>query len=254
VDLQEISIRDADFEYVHKPKTAQAEYQTAQQIKQTAEQVSNNREFHVRVDKVSIFRSTFRFRNEAGKSPYEVFLSDAEIRLANVSNQRTEGKATANLKGRFMGSGDCSINLAFWPDGKGLDLDLKVQVENTAIAAMKDVLRAQTGLDFTGGQFSIYSEVNLRQREIKGYLKPLFKELAYDQPQEDRKGFFQGLKRGLMQGLARILENRPRHEIATTIDLSGSLDDPKYSTWKAVGGILRNAFLEPILPGFSRKG
>jgi uncharacterized protein DUF748 len=253
VDLQEISIRNADMEYVHKPQTAEAEYQTAQEVKQTAKEVANSQEILVRVDKVNILQSTFRFHDEASDPPYQVFLTDAEIRLANVSNQRAEGKATGSLKGKFMGSGDSTLNLAFWPEGKGLDSDLKVQIDGTEIAAMKDLLRAKTGLDFTGGQFSLYSEVNLRQQNIEGYIKPLFKDLTYD-THEPKKGFFQGLRQGLMQGLAKLLENRPRHEVATTVNFSGTLDDPKFSTWKAVGGLLRNAFLEPIWPGFEKKG
>ncbi len=253
MDIQEISIRNADLQYIHKPRTAEAEYQTAQQIKQTAKKVSNSQEILVRVDKVNILQSTFRFRNEASDPPYQVFLTDAEIHLSNVSNQRAEGKATGSLKGKFMGSGDSTLNVAFWPEGKGLDFDLKVQIDGTEIAAMKDLLRAQTGLDFTGGQFSIYSEVNLRQRNIEGYIKPLLKDLTYDQ-QEPNKGFFQGLKQGLMEGLARLLENTPRHEVATTVNFSGTLDDPKFSTWKAIGGLLRNAFLAPIWPGFEKKG
>ena len=254
VDLQEISIREADIEYEHRPQTVQVEYQTAQEIKQAAKQVSNSREILVRVDKVSVFQSTFRFRNAVANPPYQAFLADAEIRLANVSNQRREGKATASLKGKFMGSGDSNINLTFWPNGKGLDLDLKVQIDGTKIAAMKDLLRAQTGLDFTGGQLSVYSEVNLRQQDIKGYIKPLFKDLTYDRQLEPRNGFFRGLKQGLMEGVAKLLENRPRHEVATTVNFSGTLDDPRFSTWQAVGGLLQNAFLAPVLPGFEQKG
>jgi hypothetical protein len=253
-DLQEISIRDADLEYVHKPKTAEAEYQTAQEIKQAARQLSNNREFVMRVDKVNILKSTFRFRNEAADPAYQVFLSDAEIHLANVSNQRAEGKATGSLTGKFMGSGDSAINLAFWPEGKAVDLDMMVRIDGTEIAAMRDLVRAQIGYDFSGGQFSLYSEVNIRQRNIRGYVKPLFKDLTVDSHQEQEKGFFQGLKKGLVQGLAKLLENRPRHEVATTVNFSGTLDEPKYSTWKAFGGLLRNAFLEPILPGFEKNG
>jgi len=252
VDLQEIWIRNADMEYVHKPRTAEAEYQTEQEIKQTAKKVTNSQEIRVQVDKVNILQSAFRFRNEVSDPPYQVFLTDAEIHLANVSNQRAGGKAIGSVKGKFMGSGDSMLDIAFWPEGKELDFDLKVQIGGTEVAAMKDLLRAQTGLDFTQGQFSLYSEVTLRQRNIDGYIKPLFKDLTYDQ--QEPKGFFQGLKQGLMRGLAKLLENSPRHEVATTVNFSGALDDPKFSTWKAVGGLFKNAFLAPILPGFEMKG
>jgi len=102
-----------------------------------------------------------------------------------------------------------------------------------------------------GGEFSLYSEVSVRNGNITGYVKPLFKDMdLYDTNQDRDKKFLQKLKEGLIAAAAWILKNRDRGEVATKVNLSGSLDSPQFSTWEAMGGFLQNAFLRAILPGF----
>src|SRR5574337_1753458 len=90
IDLQEVLIQGVDIEYVHKPETASVETARAKQIQRTATQASNAPEILLRLDKLNILKSTTSFRNEAAHTPYQLFLSHADIRLANLSNQRGE--------------------------------------------------------------------------------------------------------------------------------------------------------------------
>jgi uncharacterized protein DUF748 len=251
VHLYAASIQGVDIEYVHKSETAAAEQQTAQEIQQTAKTVSNNPEILLRVDKVDIRRSTFSFRNNAADTPYRVTVADAQIQLTNVSNQRAQGKVRGNLKGKFMGSGVTAVNLAASPDVKRPDFDLTLRVDGAEMPAMNDLLRAYAGVDAVAGQFSVYSEVSVRQGQINGYVKPLFKNMSlYDANQDRDKPFLKKAKEWLVGAAAWLLKNRERGEVATKIDLSGPLDRPQFSTWEALRGFLQNAFLRSILPGF----
>ena len=49
---------------------------------------------------------------------------------------------------------------------------------------------------------------------------------------------------------AKTLKNRPRGEVATVVPISGRVDRPQVGRWEAVGGLLRNAFVQAIHPGF----
>jgi hypothetical protein len=251
VHLQTVSIRGVDIEYVHKPETAAAEKQTAAQIRETAKQLTNHPDVRLRVDDVNIRRSTFTFRNFAATTPYRVSVADVQIRLANVSNQRAEGKVRGDMEGKFMGSGDAAAHLTLSPDAKRPEFDVKVRVDGTEMPVMNDVLRAYAGVDAVAGRFSLYSEVSVRQGRIRGYVKPLFKDMdLYDASQDRDKPFFHKLKEGLMAAAAWILKNRDRGEVATKVNLSGPLESPQFSTWEALSGFLENAFVRAILPGF----
>ncbi len=56
-----------------------------------------------------------------------------------------------------------------------------------------------------------------------------------------------------MSGVSKLLENRPREEVATKADVSGRLDDPMTSTWQVIVNLIRNAFFRAILPGFDEE-
>lgn len=47
-----------------------------------------------------------------------------------------------------------------------------------------------------------------------------------------------------------MLENRPREEVATRVELSGRLDSPNPSIVDTIAGLVENAFFKAILPGF----
>jgi hypothetical protein len=254
VNLHAVSICDVDLEYVHTPETAAAEKQTVEQIRAAATQVTNHPDVRLRADDVNIRHSTFTFRNHAANTPYRVTLADVQIRLANVTNQRAEGKVRGDMKGKFMGSGDAAVHLALSPDVKRPEFDVTVRVDETELPAMNDVLRAYAGVDAVAGRFSLYSEVSVRQGSVSGYVKPLFKDMdLYDARQDRDKTFFHKVKEGLMAAAAWALKNRDRGEVATKVNLSGPLDSPQFSNWEALGGFLENAFVRAILPGFEGK-
>jgi len=60
----------------------------------------------------------------------------------------------------------------------------------------------------------------------------------------------QKLYEGVVGGVSKILQNRPREEVATRVNLSGPLDKPNASIVDTIGGLVQNAFFKAILPGF----
>jgi hypothetical protein len=53
--------------------------------------------------------------------------------------------------------------------------------------------------------------------------------------------------------VAKLLENRPREEVATQTPIKGPVQSPRTSTWQVLGNLIKNAFFEAILPGFDRQ-
>jgi hypothetical protein len=118
---------------------------------------------------------------------------------------------------------------------------------------MNDLTRAFGRVDVTSGLFSFYSEIAVRQGTVEGYVKPLFKDVNVYSPNQDKsKNILQKLYEGILDGLAWILENRPREEVATQTNISGTLSNPETSTVDVMLGLVQNAFFRAILPGFER--
>ena len=116
--------------------------------------------------------------------------------------------------------------------------------------ALNQLLRAYGKFDVVQGFFSVYTEMRVNNRAVRGYVKPLVRELdVYDAGQDKEEGLFQKLYEGLVGGISEVLENIPRDEVATVADISGRLENPQTSTWQVLVNLIQNAFFDAILPG-----
>ncbi len=213
--------------------------------------MGNEPDVLLRLAKFDVVRSTFGYTDEARTPPYRVFLSDASISMANLTNQKTEGAAAARVRGKFMGSGATDVRARFVPAPQSPDLSVDVKIENTDLAAMNELLRAFGGFDVVAGQFSLYSEVRVKDGWVDGYVKPLIRDVrAYDEEQDADKSFGQKLKERLINFAGRLLKNRARKEVVTRADISGPVESVQTRTWPIVARLLKNAFIKAILPGF----
>ncbi len=69
----------------------------------------------------------------------------------------------------------------------------------------------------------------------------------------NEKSLFHKLYVGLLGGISKLLENRPRGEVATKADGSGPIGALKTSTWQIIPNLIRNAFIKSILGGFEKE-
>jgi hypothetical protein len=117
---------------------------------------------------------------------------------------------------------------------------------------LKDLVRAYGGFEIAAGEFSVYSELQMRSGALAGYIKPMFRgvEVGSDGEAVAEKGVRQRLYEGLVGIGAKVLKNRLRGEVATVVPISGRMDRPQIARWETVGRLLQNAFLKPITPGY----
>lgn len=253
VALEEASVRGVELDYASTPATAGQGKQAAHATVKAAEQVSNQPEMQFRIGQLRV-TGTFGFVNKKANPSYRVFLGDTELQLRNLSNHFTEGPASVRLTGKFMGSGDTLATGTFRSELNGPDFDVGVRIVDTDMRAMNDLLRAHGKFDVVGGLFSFFTELKVKDRTVTGYVKPLFRNLdVYDKRQDKEKGLFRKLYEGLIGGVAKLLENVPRDEVATKAEVHGTIDQPKASTIQVVVRLVQNAFFKAILPGFDRE-
>jgi hypothetical protein len=114
---------------------------------------------------------------------------------------------------------------------------------------MNEIFKAYGNFDVVAGAFAFYSEIHARNGRLDGYVKPFFTDMdVYDSRQDREKPFLQQVYEGLVGAVATVLS--PNDDLATAVEVSGQIDQPNVSTWQAVIGILRNAFVRAIVRGF----
>ena len=249
--LERLTVQGMKADYLHSKRTAAVEEKHAVAVGKAAQELSNKPGLLVRADQVSLTGCSFGMTGEAAGKPYRLFISDADFELNNFSNQFSQGPARARLTGKFMGSGATAATVNFRPQQNGADLDLQLKMQDTQMAALNDLLRAYGNFDVSAGVFSLVSELQIKNQTITGYVKPFFRDMqVYDERKDRKRSLVHKAYEILVGGAAKLLENRPRQEVATKVNIRGSLKRPETSSWQIVGQLLKNAFFRAILPGF----
>ena len=252
--LQEVRLDGFVADFVHTQRTAPTERVVREKVGQAAERATNVSGLLLRLDRAHASRASVGYVNKATSPTYRVFITEGELALENLSNHFTEGPAVAVLTGKFMGSGPSVVRATFRPETSGPDFDIDVRIDDTQMRTMNELLRAYGKFDVMGGWFSFYSQLRIKDRQIAGYVKPLFRDMdVYDERQDRDKNLFRKLYEGLVGGVARLLENTPRDEVATKTSVSGRIENPQTSTAETIVRLIQNAFFQAILPGFDRE-
>jgi hypothetical protein len=254
VDLKGAEIGGVKIEYIHTPKNVGIAQKTTKATADATKQAADRPDLLLRIERLRVTKSEVAVVNRTATPPFRAFFTDVDLQVDHVSNQPDEGVGTIRLAGLFMGSGRTEATMQFKATPRGPDFDLVLELEDTRMTAMNPLLRQYGKFDVVAGTFSLYSELRGRAGRVTGYVKPLFKDVkAYDPTQDQDKGFVKTFAERLVTGVATLLENPPRDEVATKIDVQGRLDQPQTSTLQAIANLLRNAFIEAILPGLERE-
>jgi hypothetical protein len=208
----------------------------------------------LRLDKAVIAASEIGFVNRTKEPAYRAYLSRLDGSIADLGNHASGARAHFDLRGRFLGSGDTRLTGSFREGASSPDFDLNLRIEATDMTRMNDLLRAYGKFDVVAGEFSFYSELKARDGNLEGYVKPLFKGMkVYDKRQDRDKTLFRKLYEMLVGGVAGLLRNHERKEVATVANVSGRIDGARTSGWQIAFRLLENAFFRSILPGFDRE-
>src|SRR5215210_6308393 len=247
-----LDVDDLRLDYIHTAATASAEKDRAAAASRVAK--DDQPEMLVRLDRVHVTDSNFALVNRDADHPYRVYVSGTDLTVTNLSSGFREGAAKARLTGKFMGSGAARANATFREPSSGPNFDFNIAIEGASLPAMNDLLRSYGKLDVVKGTFSVYSEIKIKDQQIVGYVKPLIKDVdVYDSKQDKKKPVLKKIYEKIVGGLSHVLENKPRDEVATVVDISGPIEDPNASIWETVVRLVSNAFVKAILPGFDRE-
>ena len=239
--------------YVHAPSTQQAEARRVREAGKQIEKQNNRAAVDISVREFDVTHSSFSYSDKTTDPSYRLFFSDADIALKNLSNHQQQGTADLILRGKFMGSGDTNVSGNFLASQHGPALNMKVAIRNTDMPSMNDILRAHGRFDVAAGQFSVFSDISIKDGDVNGYVKPMFSNLEVYKYEKDRNtGILHQAKELAIGGASHLFKNSSTQQVASEIDLSGKLTSPDLSTWQAIAQVLRNAFIEAIIPGFDR--
>ncbi|SDS39568.1 protein of unknown function [Halopseudomonas litoralis] len=213
----------------------------------------------VRLNEVNVHNGAVFFRNFSSDPPVNINASDIQLTVRNLTNAPdAQGQRSASMDGTASFLGHAAVEAAahFDPLGRVDNLDLQLRMLGLDLTRINDFAAAYGKFDFRAGEGDLTMEIDIDDRQLTGYVKPLMRNVdVFDMDQDIRnedKGFFRGLWEAIVHGGQEVLQNQRKDQFATRIELSGSLDDAEMSAFQAFIQILRNAFVEAFSTRFEQ--
>jgi hypothetical protein len=203
------------------------------------------------VNRFAVIDGQLHFRNLSAQPAVDVFLDDVDLEAHNLTN--SEGLsgslvATVSATGRAMRSGKIDLDMKLDPFAERPTYELAFALEHLNLPELNSFLRHYLAVDARDGQFAMYVESIAKEGRFVAYAKPLVQDLDILRIKQERsvgetiKGFF-------VKIIDAVFENRPKQQLASRLEFSGSFDNPNVDLWGAIGTFLQNAFVQAIEPG-----
>lgn len=211
----------------------------------------------IQLDELQIVNGTLALRNFTSEPPVNIYANNMDVTVLNLSTARdVEGTRDASLEGTaaFLNHAPLEVEAAFDPLIRMEDFEFRLRVSEVDLPQLNEFFSAYGNFDFNSGNGELVVEVDAKNGQLGGYIKPLLRDVDVFSVEQDlqseSKGFFRGMWEALVGAGGEVVKNRKRDQIATRVDLSGSLQDAEVSPLQALFGILRNGFIEAFNAGF----
>ncbi len=205
--------------------------------------------FPLNFNYISVQEGTVSFRNFSGHPPFNIFLENIRLHIHNIQNANKSSlslPSTFDMTAFTADKAQVKVQGKFNAFKKEPTFYLEGRVENMRLQTLKSFLKFYSGLSVKSGDFSLYTEINAANGNVKGYAKPFVKNLNITSPKGASP--LEMIYNGAASLAAKVFENPRQKTVATQINFEGKIEDPDTSILPIIFYALRHAFIQSLLP------
>ncbi|WXL27846.1 DUF748 domain-containing protein [Ectopseudomonas mendocina] len=205
----------------------------------------------ITLNEVRVSDGTLAFRNFNATPAVNLQVTELNGQLLNLSTVSDESKprpSQLSATAKAFGQSPVELKSDFNPLGELDDFDLQLRITAVQLRELNSFTRAYSSFDFNKGNGDLVLELKARQGQLKGYAKPILREVDIFDWQQDvankNKSLLNGLWEAVVGGSSFVLKNQSKDQLASRIEIRGDLNAYDVSRWQAFKAVLRNAFVE----------
>ncbi|WP_437179939.1 DUF748 domain-containing protein [Pseudomonas azerbaijanoccidentalis] len=213
----------------------------------------------ITLNEVRINDGKITFRNFNSKPPVNMNATNVDASIFNLTNVvDTKGKRDARFEGKalLLGHAPLETTATFDPLSNFEDFEFRMRAKDIELKRMNDFASAYGKFDFNAGHGDVVIEAEANKGRLKGYIKPLLRDVDVFNWQQDvenkNKGLFRSVWEALVGGTETVLKNQGKNQFATRVELSGSVHQSDISAFEAFLQILRNGFVQAFNARYER--
>lgn len=246
-----VFIRGPVVNFVKGPTEAQSQAKVDRGWERTAQEL-----MPLTVNRFIVQGGEIHYRDFNSQPKVDIVLSSVSVAAANLSTIERKNEplpAEARVRAACFGSGSLNVWVALNPLKQSPTFELKETLRGVELAKLNDFFAAYAKFKVKGGTFELYSEVAGKDGRFVGYAKPIIHGLEVDKTGHANPTLAKKLWAGVSAVAGRLLSNPKKDQVATRIPINGTFGKTEFGVWSAIGGLLKNAFVQAVLPSLNER-
>jgi len=209
----------------------------------------------LKVNRFEVFDGDLHYADNTSKPKVDVALKQTHILALNLSNVTDDKVALPStiIANASVYEGTLTFDMKLNALNEHPTFDLNAEIKNTNLVLLNDFLKAYGNFDVNKGIFGLYTEMAAKDGKFKGYVKPFIKDLDVVGPQDKHDNFFNKVYEQIVGAAGVIFKNQKKDQVATKVDIEGDFKNPKTNILDAVWEVLRNAFIQALIPSIDNE-
>jgi hypothetical protein len=204
-----------------------------------------------RVNRIRIFNGDVHFLDFHADPQVDLELNKLNVAADNMSNSKklkVPLPATIRVTACPLLTGNFEMNLAVNFDEKYATFTQDFRMDHVPAVGANSALQKYLKVRVKSGEIGLYSQLSGDKGVYHGYVKPFFYRLEFE-PKPSDVGNPGAIWSGVLNTVKGLFEN-DKKVIATQTEISGRVDQPSVDALGAIAGVLWNAYIESLRPGF----
>ena len=208
--------------------------------------------FPLEVTHFELTNGMVRYQDTRKEPKVDVFVKNMHVVATGLRNRPSETgeefPANITVNGESLGSGKLNLAISAEPLADQPHFHLSAKMEDVNLPELNESLKAYANVDVSRGKFQLAAEMAGKDGGFQGYVKPFFEDLDFNNLEDKNKGVLTRLWENVVQGLAWLVKNKSRDQVATRIPFQGRFGDPKVGLWATISNLFRHGFIRAFNP------
>lgn len=209
----------------------------------------------IKINTFNVVQGMVIYRDFDVKPPIELKIENISLEASNLTNRKglkDETFAKTSVRAKVFESGEAELDMLFDPLAKHPTFNLQSAIRNIDLTKLNDFLLAYGKFDVDRGNFSLFCEIAAKNGKFVAYAKPVFHNIDVRawESREHPNNKLLVLWKNIVGFVVDLLKNKEKDQLATKIKAEGTFDDPDLNVWEAVVSLLRNGFIQALIPGY----
>jgi hypothetical protein len=209
--------------------------------------------FPFKLNSARVQDGSIHFRTYQTQQPVDVYMRDLNASIDNLTNINDDVNpliTTVRADAKAMGQADFEFRMKMDPFSYNPTFHLTTRLLGLDVTKINELSRAYGKFDFKRGYLDLIIELDAKEGQLTGYVKPLFRDLKVFDLVQDLKDDdpLQAFWQAVLGVVTFAFKNQPRDQFGTLIPFTGSVEGPGPDILATVGNVLRNAFIRAYLP------